>query len=240
MTTYPNINNEPELIKIKTRDDEIKNLKYQREQHDHENLLKSLKVDNEYYTKKYKNLNKMKVLLIITEILVGSGSAMGTSPMSLLNPSIGIVLTSSTALLTSIDILNITQDLTSVDIHEIVKIGGKVIEIYEGVIYRENFKNNPFEKVITKLFALRQKYNEENNDVMQLLVKLIMNASYGEFLKKDITESYQCKSEMWMQTEYDERVLDYQENNHGNSIVKMKDDEGLEDEVKKPTRYLYN
>ena len=47
--------------------------------------------------------------------------------------------------------------LTSVYIQEIVKIGGKVIEIYEGVIYRENFKVSPFRKVIEKLFALRQK-----------------------------------------------------------------------------------
>ena len=61
--------------------------------------------------------------------------------------------------------------LTSVDIQEIVKTGGKVIEIYEGVIYREKFKVNPFRKVIDKLFALRQKYKDENNDVMQLLVK---------------------------------------------------------------------
>ena len=38
----------------------------------------------------------------------------------------------------------ITQVLTSVDIQEIVKIGGKVIEIYEGVIYRENYKISPF------------------------------------------------------------------------------------------------
>ena len=74
----------------------------------------------------------------------------------------------------------------------------------------EKFKINPFEKLITKLFALRQKYKEENNDVMQLLVKLIMNALYDDFLRKDNTESYQSKSEMWMQTEYDERVLDYQ------------------------------
>ena len=44
-------------------------------------------------------------MLIITEILVGSGSAKGTSTMSLINPSIGIVLTSSTALLTSLAIL---------------------------------------------------------------------------------------------------------------------------------------
>ena len=49
----------------------------------------------------------------------------------------------------------IVDTLTSVDIQEIVKIGGKVIEIYEGVIYRENFKVSPFRKVIDKLFALR-------------------------------------------------------------------------------------
>ena len=64
--------------------------------------------------------------------------------------------------------------LTSVDIQEIVKIGGKVVEIYEGVIYRENFKVSRFRKVIDKLFALRQKYKDEGNEVMQLLVKLLI------------------------------------------------------------------
>ena len=80
----------------------------------------------------------------------------------------------------------ITQVLTSVDIQEIVKIGGKVIEIYEGVIDRENFEVSPFEKIIDDLFALRRKYIDERNDVMQLLIKLIVNALYGEFLRKDI------------------------------------------------------
>ena len=82
----------------------------------------------------------------------------------------------------------IVQTLTSVDNQEIVKIGGRVIEIYEGVIYRENFKIHPFERVIDNLFTLRQKYKHENNDVMQLLVKLIMNALYGLFVmdKKDV------------------------------------------------------
>ena len=68
--------------------------------------------------------------------------------------------------------------LTSVDIAEINKIGGKVIEIYEGVIYREDFKINPFREVIDILFALRQKFEEEINDVMQLLVKLLINSLY--------------------------------------------------------------
>ena len=112
MSTYPNLNNEPELFKIKTRDDEIKNLKYQTEKHDHENIFKSLKIDNEYYKKKYKSLNRKKVLLIITEILVGSASAVGSSTMSLINPGVGIIISSSTALLTSIAIL-ITNEYIS-------------------------------------------------------------------------------------------------------------------------------
>ena len=88
-------------------------------------------------------------------------------------------------------------------------------------------------KIIDNSFEIRQKYKAENDDVRQLLVKLIMNSLYGEQIRKDIEEGYHCKSEMWMMTEYDERVLDYQKINYGNYIVKMKDDEGLEDEVKK-------
>ena len=127
----------------------------------------------------------------------------------------------------------IVDTLTSVDIQEIVKIGSKVIQIFEGVIYRENFKVSPFRKVIDKLFALRQKYKDENNDVMQLLVKLLMNSLYGENIRKDIEEKFVCKSEMWMQTEYDERVKDYWKISGINYIVKMIDDAGFEDEVKK-------
>ena len=112
MSNYPDLKNEVELLKIKTRDDEIKNLKYQTEKHDYENILKSLKVDNEYYKKKYKSLNKKKVLLIITEILVGAGSAVGSSTMRLINPGAGINISSSTALLTSIAI-SITNEYIS-------------------------------------------------------------------------------------------------------------------------------
>ena len=107
------------------------------------------------------------------------------------------------------------------------------LEIYEGVIYRENFEVSPFSKVIDKLFALRQKYKDERNDVMQVLVKLLMNSLYGENIRKDIEEKFSCKSEAWMMTEYDERVKDYWKISGINYIVKMIDDVGLEDEVKK-------
>ena len=101
MSGYPNLKTDDvELIKIKTNDDQLKELQHKTEKHDHEKILKSLEIDNEYYKRKYKSLKKKKVLLIIKEKLIGSGSAISTSAMSLVNPNIGIVLISSTALLT--------------------------------------------------------------------------------------------------------------------------------------------
>ena len=116
----------------------------------------------------------------------------------------------------------IIDTLTSVDIQEIVKIGGKVIEIYEGVIYRENFKIPPFRKVKEQLFSLRQKYKDEHKYLMQRLVKFIMNSLYGVQIRKDIDQSYKCKSKHWMETEYEEYVLDYWKLPNGNYIVKLK------------------
>ena len=79
----------------------------------------------------------------------------------------------------------IIDTITSVDLRGIVKTGGKVIEIYERVIYRKNFKLSPFRKVLEKLFALRQKYKDEHNDLKKI-VKLIMNSLYGVQIRKDI------------------------------------------------------
>ena len=53
MSTYPSLNNDTELLKIKTKDDEIKDIKHKSEKHDHENIINSLKIDKEYYRKKY-------------------------------------------------------------------------------------------------------------------------------------------------------------------------------------------
>ena len=60
MTTYPKINHEPERLKIKIKDDEIKSSKYQTEKHDHENILKSIKIHNEFSKKKNESLNRKK------------------------------------------------------------------------------------------------------------------------------------------------------------------------------------
>ena len=65
---------------------------------------------------------------------------------------------------------------------------------------------------------------------MQGLVKLNMNSLYGVQIRKDINETYSCKSQHWMETEYDENVLDYWKLPNGNYIVKMKKDDGLDDD----------
>ena len=57
---------------------------------------------------------------------------------------------------------------------------------------------------------------------MQALVKSVMNNLYGVQIRRDINESYYCKSETWMKTEYDENVLDYWKLSNGNYIVKLK------------------
>ena len=50
-------------------------------------------------------MNKKKIVLIITKIPVGWACAVGSSTMGLINPGAGIIISSSTALITSIAIL---------------------------------------------------------------------------------------------------------------------------------------
>ena len=68
---------------------------------------------------------------------------------------------------------------------------------------------------------------------MQILVNSLMNSLCRENLRKDIEEKIACKSEAWMMSEYDERVKEYWKISGINYIVKIIDDAGLQDEVKK-------
>ena len=123
----------------------------------------------------------------------------------------------------------IIDTLPLVDICETVERGGKV-EFCEGVICRENFKISAFRKVIKKLYNLKRKYKSEKNDFKQGLLKLVMKSLYGVQIRKDITESYYCKSEIWMKTEYDENVFVYRQLSNENHMVKMKEDDGIDDD----------
>ena len=187
MSGYPNLKTDDvELLKLKTRDDAIKNLKYQTEKHDHENILKSLKVDNDYYKKKYKNLNKKKVLLIITEILIGSGSAISTSTMKILNPSIGILATPSTAFLTSLAIL-ITNGYISKLKLRYTKLRDWINFIT--ILYEKTLNQSMIDKKIDEEEALELKkiynhYVDKRKEIMDS-TKFKVEDFFGDIISKD-------------------------------------------------------
>ena len=65
---------------------------------------------------------------------------------------------------------------------------------------------------------------------MQVLINLNMNSLYGVQIRRDINELYYCNSETWMKPEFDENVLDYWRLPNGNYIVKLKKDDGLDED----------
>ena len=186
MTTYPDLKNEPELLKIKTRDDEFKNLKYQTEKHDHENILKSLKVDNEYYKKKYKNLNKKKVLLIITEILIGSGSAITSSTFSFINPSIGIPIASCSALLTSLAILLTNEYISKLKLrYTKLRVWiNFIIILYEKPLNQSMIDKKIDEKEALELKKIYNHYVDKRIEIMDS-TKFKVEDIFGGVISKD-------------------------------------------------------
>ena len=187
MSGYPNLKTDDvEFLKIRTKDDQLKRLQYRTEKHDFENILKSLKSDNESYKKKYKPLNKKKNLLIIFEILVESGSAIGTSTMSLINPSIGIVLTSSTALLTSLAIL-ITNEYISKLKLRYTKLRDWINFIT--ILYEKTLSQSMVDKKIDEKEALelKKKYNHYLDKRKQIMdsTKFKVEDIFGDVISKD-------------------------------------------------------
>ena len=57
-----------------------------------------------------------------------------------------------------------------------------------------------------------------------------MTSLYGVQIRKDKNDSYYRKAEQWMKRQYDEKVLDFWKLPNGNYIVKMKKDDGLDDD----------
>ena len=99
------MHNDSELLKIRIKDDEIKDSKNKTEKHNKKNILKSLKLENECYEKKNNSLIKKEVFLFITGILIGSGSAITSSTLSKVKLSIGVPIASCSSSVTSIAIL---------------------------------------------------------------------------------------------------------------------------------------
>ena len=169
MSGYPNLKTDDVELLKKTKDDQLKELQHKTEKHDYENIMKSLKSDSESYKKKYKSLIKKKALLITTEILVGSGSATGTSTMSLLYLSIGRVLTSSTALLTSIAILISNEYIRKLKIRY-TKLRDWIIFItlyYEKTLKESMIDEKNNEKETEQLKQIYNRYIDKKTEILK-------------------------------------------------------------------------
>ena len=85
-------------------------------------------------------------------------------------------------------------------------------------------------KSCRKFACFDAKNKEDKSDLMQGLVKFTMISLYGVQIRKDFNESYYCKSAKWMKTEFEENVLEFWKLPKRNYIVKIKKDDGLDDD----------
>ena len=131
-------------------------------------------------------MNKKKVLLIITEILIGSGSAIETSTMSLVNPSIGIVLTSSTALLTSIATLVTNEYISKLKIrYTKLKDWINVITLlYEKTLKESMVDKKIDEKEAQELKKIYNHYLDKRKEIMKNTSFKVEDV-FGDVISKD-------------------------------------------------------
>ena len=123
---------------------------------------------------------------------------------------------------------DITQHLTSVDIEEVVRVGGVIKEFYEGFIC-DNLNYNPFREYILDMTAKRNEYKKQSKTILADLCKKISNGTYGGCIRCDIRDVLRCVSETWMKTEYDDRVKEYIPLKNGIYRVNIKDHDGVDD-----------
>ena len=122
----------------------------------------------------------------------------------------------------------IIDTLTSVDIVEIVKCRGVILQVYEG-FFCHNLEYNPYTEFVTDMFEKRDIFKSQGKELLQNLAKKIGLSVYGGNIRKDINEEYKCVTENWMKENFDDRVKEWFPLKNGNLIVKLEDDEGVDD-----------
>ena len=122
----------------------------------------------------------------------------------------------------------IIDTLTSVDIVEIVKYGGIILEVYEG-FFCHNLEYNPYTEFVTDMFEKRDLFKSQGKDLLRNLAKKIGLSVYGGNIRKYINEEYKCVTENWMKQNFDDRFEEWFPLKNGNLIVKLEEDEGVDD-----------
>ena len=124
--------------------------------------------------------------MIVTEILVGTGSAIGTSTMSLINPSIGIVLTSSTALLTSLAILTTNEYISKLKLRytKFREWINFITILYEKTLNQSMVDKKIDEKEALELKKIYNHYVDKRTEIMNS-TKFKVEDIFGDVISKD-------------------------------------------------------
>ena len=136
--------------------------------------------------KKHKNLNKKKVLIIITEILIGSGSAISSSTLGLINPGAGIIISSSTALLTSIAFLITNEYISKLKIRY-TKLDDWINVItlpYEKTLKKSMVDKKNDEKEAEELKKIYNHYIDKRSEIMKN-TSFKVEDIFGDVISKD-------------------------------------------------------
>ena len=148
--------------------------------------MKSPEVDKENLRKKYKSLNKKKVLLIITEILIGTSSAIDSSTMGLIKPGAGIIISSSTALLTSIAILITNEYIRKLKI-KYTKLGywiNVITLLYEKTLKQSMVDKRIDEKEAQEMKKIYNHYLDKRKEIMKN-THFKVEDIFGDVISKD-------------------------------------------------------
>ena len=125
-------------------------------------------------------------MLSITVILIGGGSAIGSSTMGLINLGAGIIISNSTALLTSIAILRTNEYITK------LKIRYTKLRDWMNVItllYEKTLKKSLIDKKIDQIEAeqLKKVYNhyfDKREEIMKITSFKVEDV-FGDVISKD-------------------------------------------------------
>ena len=113
--------------------------------------------------------------------MIGSGSANSTSTMWLINPNIGIVLTSSTALLTSLSILITNEYITKLKLRY-TKLRGWlnfITNLYENTLNKSMIDKNFEEPEALELEKIYNHYVYKRKEIVNS-TKFKVEAIFGD------------------------------------------------------------
>ena len=101
-----------------------------------------------------------------------------------------------------------------------------ILEIYN-VFFCHIMQYNPYTDFVKDMIAKRDRYKKERKDLLQILAEKIANSVYGNNIRKDVNDQYECVTENWTTENYDDTVKEWWFSKNGKLIFELEDDAGV-------------